>query len=44
MRSSDLNPDIITLYNEYLEKPGSHKAHHVLHTSYNANRVKYPTK
>ena len=44
VRRSHLNPDIITLYNEYLEKPGSHKAHHLLHTSYNANRVKYPTK
>ena len=22
------------LYAEYLEKPGSHKAHHILHTTY----------
>ena len=44
VRRSHLNPDIITLYKDYLEKPGSHKAHHLLHTSYNTNRVKYPTK
>ena len=44
VRRSHLNPDIITLYNDYLEKPGSHKAHHLLHTSYNSNRVKYPSK
>ena len=28
------NPDIKKLYNEYLEKPGSHKAHELLHTTY----------
>ena len=42
VRRSHLNPDIITLYKDYLGEPGSHKAHHLLHTSYNANRVKYP--
>ena len=28
------NPDIIKLYKEHLEKPGSHKAHEILHTTY----------
>lgn len=34
MRKSHKNPDINKLYEEYLEKPGSHKAHHILHTTY----------
>ena len=33
-RKSHENPDIVKLYNEYLEKPNSHKAHELLHTSY----------
>ena len=33
-RRSHENPDIKKLYDEYLEKPGSHKAHELLHTSY----------
>ena len=33
-RKSHENPAIITLYKEYLGEPGSHKAHHILHTSY----------
>ncbi len=33
-RKSHDNPSIKMLYNEYLEKPGSHKAHHILHTTY----------
>ena len=33
-RRSHENTDIIKLYKEYLEKPGSHKAHELLHTSY----------
>lgn len=28
------NEEVQTLYNEYLEKPGSHKAHELLHTFY----------
>ena len=28
------NEEVKTLYNEYLEKPGSHKAHELLHTFY----------
>ena len=33
-RKSYENPDIIRLYDEYFETPGSEKAHEVLHTSY----------
>ena len=35
IRQSHENPAIIELYDNYLEKPGSHKAHHLLHTHYN---------
>ena len=34
LRKSHENPDIKTLYDTFLDKPGSHKAHHILHTSY----------
>ena len=34
IRKSHKNPSIQKLYDEFLEKPGSHKAHHLLHTSY----------
>ena len=34
VRKSHKNPSIQKLYDEFLEKPGSHKAHHLLHTSY----------
>lgn len=33
-RKSHQNPDIKKLYAEYLEKPGSHKSHELLHTHY----------
>ncbi len=33
-RKSHENPHIIKLYDEFLEKPGSHKAHELLHTKY----------
>ena len=33
-RKSHENPVIKKLYDEYLEKPGSHKAHDILHTGY----------
>ena len=33
-RRSNDNPDIKKLYQEYLEAPGSHKAHELLHTVY----------
>ncbi len=34
LRKSHENPMIKELYKEYLERPGSHKAHEILHTSY----------
>ncbi len=34
IRKSHQNPYIIKLYDEFLEKPGSHKAHELLHTGY----------
>ncbi|MBQ9898847.1 MAG: iron hydrogenase small subunit, partial [Ruminococcus sp.] len=34
LRQSHNNPAVKALYDEYLEKPGSHKAHEILHTSY----------
>ncbi len=34
VRTSHENPSIKKLYNEFLEKPGSHKAHELLHTTY----------
>ena len=33
-RRSNDNPDVQKLYREYLEQPGSHKAHELLHTAY----------
>lgn len=40
LRKSHENPSVKALYEEYLGKPGSHKAHEVLHTTYVA-RKKY---
>ena len=34
LRKSHENPDIKLLYSEFLEKPGSHKSHELLHTKY----------
>ncbi len=34
VRKSHENPFIKALYDEYLGKPGSHEAHHLLHTTY----------
>ncbi|MBQ8927485.1 MAG: iron hydrogenase small subunit [Oscillospiraceae bacterium] len=34
LRLSHLNKDVQALYDEYLEKPGSHRAHEILHTTY----------
>lgn len=34
LRCSHKNTDVQKLYKEYLEKPGSHKAHELLHTTY----------
>ena len=36
LRQSHKNPQIQKLYDEYLGKPNSHKAHHLLHTTYAA--------
>ena len=44
LRRSHLNPQIQKLYADFLGKPLSHKAEELLHTSYNSNREKYPTK
>lgn len=40
LRKSHESPIIKKLYDEFLEKPGSHKAHEILHTSY-VKRDKY---
>jgi len=40
IRKSHENPVVKKLYEEYLEKPGSHKAHELLHTHY-TKRPKY---
>ncbi len=34
LRKSHENPDIKLLYSDFLEKPGSHKSHKLLHTNY----------
>ncbi len=39
-RKSHKNPEIKALYDEYLNEPGSHKAHELLHTTY-VKRPKY---
>ncbi|MEG2174066.1 MAG: iron hydrogenase small subunit, partial [Oscillospiraceae bacterium] len=39
LRKSHENPVIKELYETYLEKPGSHKAHHLLHTTYTARSI-----
>ncbi len=39
LRKSHENPEIQKLYQEFLGKPGSHKAHELLHTNYK-NRLK----
>ncbi len=40
LRKSQDNAELKVLYSEYLDEPGSHKAHHLLHTTYHA-RDKY---
>ncbi len=39
LRKSHENPFVKELYDTYLEKPGSHKAHHILHTTYTKRKV-----
>ncbi len=43
IRKSHENPVIQKLYAEYYDKPGSHKAHHELHTHY-VKRENYPNR
>ena len=40
LRKSHKNPDVKAVYDEFFGEPGSHKAHHILHTGY-TERVKY---
>jgi iron-only hydrogenase group A len=40
IRKSHDNPEVIKLYEDFLEKPNSHKAHELLHTHY-VERVPY---
>lgn len=42
-RKSHQNPEVKRVYEEFLEKPNSHKAHHLLHTHY-TNRGKSTNK
>ena len=44
LRQSHNNKDIQKLYKDYLGEPGSELAEELLHTSYVANREKYPAK
>ena len=39
LRKSHDNPVVKEIYDTYLEKPGSHKAHKILHTSYVPRKV-----
>lgn len=39
MRRSHENPDVQALYKEFLGEPNSHKAHEILHTSYEAQKL-----
>lgn len=41
LRQSHNNPQIQKLYEDFLGEPNSHKAHELLHTRYNANRVRF---
>ena len=38
LRKSHDSPIIKQVYEEFLEKPGSHKAHEILHTTYVARK------
>ena len=42
VRQSHNNKDIQKLYKDFLGKPGSEIAEELLHTSYDANREKFP--
>ncbi len=40
LRKSHKNPDVKAVYDDFFGEPGSHKAHHILHTGY-TERSKY---
>jgi len=42
IRKSHENPAIVEIYKDYLEKPGSERAHHLLHTTYVKKQVNKP--
>lgn len=42
IRQSHNNPQIIALYKDYLGEPNGHRAHELLHTTYNNNRERFP--
>ena len=44
IRQSHNNPQIIELYEKFLGQPNSHLAHELLHTTYNKEREKFPSK
>ena len=41
LRQSHKNPQVKALYDEFLGEPNSHKAHELLHTTYNRDRVRF---
>jgi NADP-reducing hydrogenase subunit HndD len=41
IRQSHKNPDIQTLYSEFLQEPNSHLAHELLHTHYHDRRNEF---
>ncbi len=44
LRFSHENPEVLKLYEDYLEKPLSEKAHHILHTDHNSWQVENMVK
>lgn len=40
IRKSHKNPEVQALYTDFLEKPNSHKSHHLLHTHYTKRECK----
>ena len=44
LRQSHNNSQIKDLYAKFLGEPNSEKAHHLLHTTYNKTRVRFPEK
>ncbi len=44
VRQSHNNAQVKALYDEFLGEPNSHKAHELLHTTYNKNRERFPQK